>query len=65
LTAGERSKAYKEITDKLEKRHADKRDARRRRRGFIEGDGASEFPSVVPMGTAIDTTGPKIEEGYP
>jgi len=37
LTPEERDKADKERENKLEKRHADERDARRRRRGFFEG----------------------------
>jgi len=37
LTPEERAKSDKEMADKLERRHADERDARRRRRGFTEG----------------------------
>jgi len=59
LTPEDRAKADKERADKLEKRHADERDARRRRRGFTEGGFEPELPSVYPMGTTIGTTDSK------
>jgi len=63
LTPEERAKADKERADKLEKRHADERVVRRRRRGFIEVGVEPDLPYVFPMGTAIDTTGSTIGGG--
>jgi len=62
LTPEESAKADKQRADKLENRHPDEE---RRRRDFIEGCGEPELPSVVPMGTTMDTTGCTFGGVYP
>jgi len=65
LTPEERAKADKGRADKLEECHADERDVRRRRTGFIEGGDEPELPFVVPMGKTMHTTASTIGGGLP